>query len=59
MLSEKTETVHDEDVDRGDGVASAVEQGKKTAGLTPRTIMAIVVRLTFCASALYSDDGYT
>jgi hypothetical protein len=59
MSCEKTETLHDEDVDRSDGEVSPVEQGKKTAGLTPKTIMAIVVHLPFCASALYSDDGFT
>ncbi|KAL4758054.1 fungal trichothecene efflux pump [Aspergillus foveolatus] len=55
MSSEKTETVHDEDVDRSDGVVSAVEQGKKTAGLTPKTIMAIVSLCLLYNSYLFTQ----
>ncbi|KAL3430347.1 fungal trichothecene efflux pump [Aspergillus tetrazonus] len=55
MSSEKTETVHDEVVDRGDGVALAVEQGKKTAGLTPKTIMAIVSLCLLYNSYLFTQ----
>ncbi|RDW65636.1 uncharacterized protein DSM5745_09375 [Aspergillus mulundensis] len=41
MSSEKAEPVHDEDIGSSDGVVP-IEPGKKGAGLTPKTIMAIV-----------------
>ncbi|KAL4738812.1 fungal trichothecene efflux pump [Aspergillus similis] len=55
MASEKTDTIHDEDVERSDGVVSPVEQGKKRAGLTPKTIMAIVSLCLLYNSYLFTQ----
>ncbi|KAL4985906.1 fungal trichothecene efflux pump [Aspergillus falconensis] len=56
MASEKTDTIHDEDVGSRDGVTTPVEQGKKRTGLTPNTIMAIVSLCFLYNSYLFTQS---